>query len=171
MISVASLIRYRHRTERFLERRGEGCLRTEFGDFKTVAFVSTIDGEQHIALVRGEVAGRDNVLVRMHARCVAGDVFGSTECDCHAALQASLERIAEEGRGVLVYIHETGLGERKHAPGGETRPIHESGIGAQILADLGLTTVRLLTNHPRKVFGVDAFGIEITGTVPLPASS
>jgi 3,4-dihydroxy 2-butanone 4-phosphate synthase/GTP cyclohydrolase II len=86
-------------------------------------------------------------------------------------LQASLERIAEEGRGVLVYIHETGLGERKHAPGGETRPIHESGIGAQILADLGLTTVRLLTNHPRKVFGVDAFGIEITGTMPLTAPS
>ncbi len=167
MISVASLIRHRHRTEHFLKRRAEGCLRTEFGDFKTITFVSTIDGEQHIALVRGEIAGRENVLVRMHARCVAGDVFGSSECDCQATLRASLQRIAEEGQGVLVYIHETGLGERKHSPGGEQRPIHESGIGAQILADLGLSTVRLLTNHPRKVFGVDAFGIVITGSVPL----
>jgi len=171
MISVASLIRYRHRTERFLERRGEGCLRTPYGDFKTITFVSAIDGEQHMALVRGEVAGHENVLVRMHARCIAGDVFGSTECDCHTALQASLKRIADEGRGVLVYIHETGLGERKHSPSGDRRPIHESGIGAQILADLGLSTVRLLTNHPRKVFGVDAFGIEITGSTPLTAKT
>ena len=167
MISVASLIRYRHRTERFLERKSESCVRTEFGDFKTISFVSTIDGEQHIALVRGEVGAQANVLVRMHARCVNGDVFGSTECDCHSTLQASLRRIAEEGCGVLVYLHETGLGERKHSPRGEQRPIHESGIGAQILADLGLTTIRLLTNHPRKVFGLDAFGIEITGTEPL----
>ncbi len=170
MISVASLIRYRHRTEHFLQRRAEGCLRTEFGDFKTITFVSTIDGEQHVALVRGEIAGQENVLVRMHARCVAGDVFGSTECDCQAALQASLRRIAEEGLGVLVYLHETGLGERKHSPGGAQRPIHEAGIGAQILADLGLTTIRLLTNHPRKVFGLDAFGIEIAGSVPLQVS-
>ena len=167
MISVASLIRHRHRTERFLERRSTGCLRTEFGDFKTITFVNIIDGEQHVALVRGEVAGREHVLVRMHARCAAGDVFGSTECDCQATLRASLQRIAEEGQGVLVYLHETGLGERKHSPGGEQRPIQESGVGAQILADLGLTTIRLLTNHPRKVMGLDAFGIEITGSVPL----
>jgi len=171
MISVASLIRYRHRTERFLQRKGEGCLRTEFGDFKTITFVSSIDGEQHIALVRGEIAGREDVLVRMHARCVAGDVFGSTECDCHATLQASLQRIAQEGSGVLVYLHETGLGERKHSPGSDRRPIQESGIGAQILADLGLTTIRLLTNHPRKVVGLDAFGIEITGSAPLTESA
>jgi 3,4-dihydroxy 2-butanone 4-phosphate synthase/GTP cyclohydrolase II len=171
MISVASLIRHRHRTERFLQRRGEGCLRTEFGDFKTITFVSSIDGEQHVALVRGDVAGRENVLVRMHARCVSGDVFGSTECGCQSDLRASLQRIAAEGQGVLVYIHETGMGERKHSPGGERRPIHESGIGAQILADLGLTTIRLLTNHPRKVFGVDAFGIVITGSTPLGDSA
>ena len=171
MISVASLIRHRHRTERFLERRGEGCLRTQFGDFKTITFVSSIDGEQHIALVRGEIAGRENVLARMHARCVAGDVFGSTECDCHAALEASLERIAAEGFGVVVYLHETGMGERTHSPRSDQRPIQESGIGAQILADLGLTTIRLLTNHPRKVVGLDAFGIEITGSVPLAESA
>jgi 3,4-dihydroxy 2-butanone 4-phosphate synthase/GTP cyclohydrolase II len=171
MISVASLIRYRRRTERFLERRGEGCLRTEFGDFKTITFISTIDGEQHIALVRGEIAGRENVLVRMHSRCVAGDVFGSTECDCHATLLKSMERIAQEGAGVLVYLHETGMGERKHSPRADQQPIHESGIGAQILAELGLTTIRLLTNHPRKVFGLDAFGIEITGSAPLESGA
>ena len=117
--------------------------------------------------MRGEIAGRENVLVRMHSRCVAGDVFGSTECDCHATLLKSMERIAHEDSGVLVYLHETGMGERKHSPRADQQPIHESGIGAQILAELGLTTIRLLTNHPRKVFGVDAFGIEITGSTPL----
>ncbi|SRR5579884_181386 len=170
MISVASLIRYRHRTERFLDRRAEGCLETRFGPFKTITFVSTIDGEQHLALVRGEIAGRENVLVRMHARCVAGDVFGSTACHCHATLEASLERIAQEGCGVLVYLHESGMGERKHSLTSDQRPIHESGIGAQILADLGLSTIRLLTNHPRKVFGLDAFGIQISGSVPLASA-
>ena len=117
--------------------------------------------------MRGEIAGREDVLVRMHSRCVAGDVFGSTECDCHPTLLKSMKRIAEEGCGVLVYLHETGMGERKHSPRADQRPIHESGIGAQILAELGLTTIRLLTNHPRKVFGLDAFGIEITETAPL----
>jgi 3,4-dihydroxy 2-butanone 4-phosphate synthase/GTP cyclohydrolase II len=167
LISVASLIKYRHRTEHSLIKRGEGCLHTEFGEFKTITFVSNIDGEQHLALIRGDVAGQRNVLVRMHARCVLGDVFGSTQCDCQNTLRASLERIAEEGKGVLVYVHESGLGERKHSPGAENRPIHETGIGAQILSSLGLSSIRLLTNHPRRVFGLDAFGIEIIERVPL----
>src|SRR6266849_9160854 len=163
MISVAGLIRHRLQTEHFLERRGEGCLDTEFGAFKTVSFVSTIDGEAHVALVCGEVAGRRNVLVRMHARCVDGDVFGSTQCDSRQMIGRSLQRIAEEGSGVLVYLHESGLGTRTHytSPGGHSRPQHEAGIGAQILSNLGLSTIRLLTNHPRKVVGLDAFGIEI----------
>ncbi len=167
LISVASLIKYRYRTEHSLTRRAEGCLHTEVGDFKTITFASKIDGEQHLALVRGDVSGKNNVLVRMHARCVLGDVFGSNECDCQKTLRASLERISAEGEGVLVYIHETGLGERKHSPAGDCRPIHETGIGAQILSSLGLSTIRLLTNHPRRVFGLDAFGIEITERVPL----
>jgi 3,4-dihydroxy 2-butanone 4-phosphate synthase/GTP cyclohydrolase II len=169
MISVAELIRYRLGTERILERRGEACLETEFGSFKTIAYVSAFDGEAHTALVHGDIASQPNVLVRMHARCLYGDVFGSTRCDCSRTIRASLERIAAEGAGVLVYLHQTGLGTRKHyAPGdGATRPQHESGIGAQILADLGLTTIRLLTNHPRKVVGLDAFGIEIVDQVPL----
>jgi 3,4-dihydroxy 2-butanone 4-phosphate synthase/GTP cyclohydrolase II len=172
MISVAELIRYRLATEHFLERKETGCLETEFGSFRTVNFVSTFNGESHLALIAGEVAGKKNVLVRMHARCVYGDVFGSTQCRCGEMVRASLERIAEEGAGVLVYLHHTGTGRRHHYPADarQAPPQHESGIGAQILADLGLSTIRLLTNHPRKVMGLDAFGIEIVDQVPVHRS-
>jgi 3,4-dihydroxy 2-butanone 4-phosphate synthase/GTP cyclohydrolase II len=169
MISVASLIRYRHATENLLERRGEGCLDTEFGSFRTVTYESTVNGEAHLALVHGEVRGRENVLVRMHSRCVLGDVFGSTACRCGEMLRASMRRVTEEGAGVIVYLHQSGWGERKHIPlpDGSPRPLHEFGIGAQILADLGLTSIRLLTNRMRKLPGLDAFGIHIAGQVPL----
>ena len=169
MISVADLIRYRLATEHFVERQSEGCLRTEFGSFKTISYVSRINGETHVALVAGEVAGHKNVLVRMHARCLYGDVFGSTHCNCQQIVRSSMSRIAEEGEGVLVYLHQSGLAPRTHYPPAEshTAPQHESGIGAQILADLGLTSIRLLTNHPRKVVGLDAFGIEIVEQVPI----
>jgi 3,4-dihydroxy 2-butanone 4-phosphate synthase/GTP cyclohydrolase II len=173
MISVASLIAYRLKTEHLVERRSEGCIDTEFGSFKTISYVSPINGEAHLALVRGDVARKPNVLVRMHARCLVGDVFGSTQCDCQQTLRASLAQIAEEGAGVLVYLHQTGLGARKHyvAMDRHAPPRDETGIGAQILADLGLSTIRLLTNHPRKVIGVDAFGIEIVKQVPIQTSS
>jgi 3,4-dihydroxy 2-butanone 4-phosphate synthase/GTP cyclohydrolase II len=173
MISVESLIRYRLETEHLVERRGEGCIDTEFGSFRTISYVSPINGEAHLALVRGEVARRANVLVRMHARCLLGDVFGSTQCDCQRTLRASLARIAEEGAGVVVYLHQSGLGARKHYQPSDTHtpPQDETGIGAQILADLGLSTIRLLTNHPRKVIGVDAFGIEIVEQVPIGISA
>lgn len=173
MISVAELIRYRLATENFLERRETGCLETEFGSFRTVSYVSTFNGESHLALVAGEVAGKKDVLVRMHARCVYGDVFGSTQCKCGQTVRAALRRIAAEGAGVLVYLHQTGTERRHHyaqdfaRAGGEAPPQHESGIGAQILADLGLSTIRLLTDHPRKVLGLDAFGIEIVEQVPV----
>src|SRR5271163_2319719 len=108
MISVESLIRYRLENEQFVERREEGCLHTEFGSFKTVSYVSTFNNEGHVALVFGDIARRPNVLVRMHARCVDGDVFGSTRCNCHRMIRASLEKIAAEGAGVLVYLHQTG---------------------------------------------------------------
>jgi 3,4-dihydroxy 2-butanone 4-phosphate synthase/GTP cyclohydrolase II len=127
--------------------------------------------ERHLALVHGELAGREKVLVRMHSHCIYGDVFGSIACDCHRVVRSSLERIAEEGAGVLVYLHQTGPGFRDHAntatPDGQRRLQHESGIGAQILSDLGLHTIRLLTNHPRKVVGLDAYGIEIVEQVPV----
>jgi 3,4-dihydroxy 2-butanone 4-phosphate synthase/GTP cyclohydrolase II len=171
MISVADLIRYRLQTEHFVQRQSESCLRTEFGDFKTIVYASTIVPERHLALVHGELDGRANVLVRMHSHCIYGDVFGSVACECHQVIQRSLRRIAEEGAGVLVYLHQTGPGFRDHAnqatPDGQRRLQHESGIGAQILSDLGLHTIRLLTNHPRKVVGLDAYGIEIVEQVPV----
>jgi 3,4-dihydroxy 2-butanone 4-phosphate synthase/GTP cyclohydrolase II len=169
MISVAELIRYRLGTEHFVERKGQGCLQTEFGAFKTINYVSTFNGETHMALVFGEVSGHKDVLVRMHARCVYGDVFGSTQCNCRQMVGGSLRRIAEEGAGVLVYLHQSGSERRHHYPAadGQAPPQHETGIGAQILADLGLSTIRLLTNHPRKVVGLDAFGIQIVEQVPV----
>jgi 3,4-dihydroxy 2-butanone 4-phosphate synthase/GTP cyclohydrolase II len=169
MISVASLIRHRHQTENLIQRRSEGCLETEFGSFKTVTYGSTVNDEAHLALVHGEVRGKHNVLVRMHSRCVLGDVFGSTACNCGAMLRASLKRITDEGEGVVVYLHQSGWGERKHIPmpDGSPRPLHEFGIGAQILADLGLSDIRILTNRVRKLPGLDAFGIRIADQVPL----
>ena len=112
MISVADLIRYRMQHERFIRRVAEGCIETEFGEFRTVAYSSQVNPEMHVALVRGDVAGKEGVLVRMHARCVYGDVFGSVQCDCHKLMRGSLARIADEDLGVLVYLHETGPGFR-----------------------------------------------------------
>jgi 3,4-dihydroxy 2-butanone 4-phosphate synthase/GTP cyclohydrolase II len=187
MISVAELIRYRLQHERYIYRKAEGCIQTEFGEFRTIAYGSNIDPEIHMALIRGEVEAREDVLVRMHSRCVYGDVFGSLHCDCHKLIRASLKRIAEEDLGVLVYLHQTGLGFRiqkddtgsdrmvchsrdfMHYAGaaGQLQLQHESGIGAQILSDLRLHTIRLLTNHPRKIVALEGFGIEITGQEPL----
>jgi 3,4-dihydroxy 2-butanone 4-phosphate synthase/GTP cyclohydrolase II len=171
MISVADLIRYRMHNERFIHRHSEGCLRTEFGDFRSIVYASTILPEMHLALVHGEISDRQNLLVRMHSQCVYGDVFGSTECDCRHLVRKSLERIAQEGAGVLVYLHQTGPAFHHHrshsSPDGQQALQHENGIGAQILSDLGLRTIRLLTNHPRKVVGLDAYGISIVEQVPV----
>jgi 3,4-dihydroxy 2-butanone 4-phosphate synthase/GTP cyclohydrolase II len=187
MISVAELIRHRMRTERFLRRVAEGAIATEFGEFRALAYTSDLNPEYHLALVCGEVAGREGVLVRMHARCVYGDVFGSTACDCARLVRCSLQAIAREGHGVLVYLHETGPGFRSEdSPGRPARMLshtreflhyqgeagqrqlqHEHGIGAQILSDLGLHTIRLLTNHPRKIVALEGFGIEVIDQVPV----
>jgi len=171
MISVADLIRHRLLNETFIHRQSEGCLRTEFGDFRTIVYASTILPEVHMALVHGEIADRQNLLVRMHSHCVFGDVFGSTECDCYQLMRRSMDRITKEGAGVLVYLHQTGPGfrhQRDHSgPERQKAMQHENGIGAQILSDLGLNTIRLLTNHPRKVVGLDAYGIKIVEQVPV----
>jgi 3,4-dihydroxy 2-butanone 4-phosphate synthase/GTP cyclohydrolase II len=178
MISVASLIRYRLQTERIVRRIAEGSLRTGRGEFATVLYGSSVDAERHMAVVRGDVADREDVLVRMHSRCVYGDVLGSTDCDCGRLLRGSLDRIAREDRGVLVYLHQTGpgigVGQGRltpHPVGEGQRPMqHEVGVGAQILADLGLHRIRLLTNHPRRIVALEGFGIEISGLEPIDLS-
>ncbi|MBL8220698.1 MAG: 3,4-dihydroxy-2-butanone-4-phosphate synthase [Bryobacterales bacterium] len=186
MISVAELIRYRLLHERIIERRAEGVLRTTYGDFKTIAYSSSVDDEQHLALVFGDVTTRERVLVRMHSHCSYGDVFGSLDCSCQQILQGAMQKISEEGAGVLVYLHQTGPGMRMQKDNGKSRILshgrdpfltthaqgqrmlqHDTGIGAQILADLELHTIRLLTNHPRKIVGLEGFGIEIVDSVPV----
>jgi len=187
MISVAELIRHRLQHERFVRRVAEGRLKTPQGEFRTIAYSTSTGPEMHLALVQGDVAGRENVLVRMHARCVYGDVFGAVTCECRKMVDAALARIAAEGAGVFVYLHNTGPGIATmggengqpqlatHTPemkaeteaNGHRLLQYESGIGAQILSDLGLRTIRLITNHARKVVGLEAFGIRISGRVPV----
>lgn len=189
LISIADLIRYRLRHERFLKRRAEGVLKTEFGEFQTIAYSSSLDDEMHMALVRGDLSQADVVSVRMHTHCVYGDVFGSTDCGCGNLIRASLERIAREEVGVVVYLHQSGPGIRimpperegklpelvSHGrsfmhyttPDGQRLLQYESGIGAQILSDLGLRKIRLLTNHPRKIVALEGFDIEIVEQAPV----
>jgi 3,4-dihydroxy 2-butanone 4-phosphate synthase / GTP cyclohydrolase II len=187
MISIAELIRYRRQTEKLVKRVAEARIPTAWGDFTCYVYESLLDGEQHVALVRGAVQGEENVLVRVHSECLTGDVFGSLRCDCGVQRDAALEKIAEEGLGVLVYLrgHEgrgIGLGHKIRAyslqdAGRDTvdanldlgLPIdsREYGIGAQILVDLGITTMRNLTNNPAKYGGLQGFGLEIVERVPL----
>jgi 3,4-dihydroxy 2-butanone 4-phosphate synthase/GTP cyclohydrolase II len=189
MLTVAELIRYRLESERFLRRIGEGSVETPYGEFRTIAYQSDLDREVHIALVRGVVENGESVLVRVHSHCLLGDVFLSTRCGCHDLIRQSLERIAAEGRGVLVYLHQSGPGFSLENAGGaekrlaghghehhqhaaeaaQRRTQHESGIGAQILSDLKLRTIRLLTNHPRRIVALEGFGIRIVDQVPVSA--
>jgi 3,4-dihydroxy 2-butanone 4-phosphate synthase/GTP cyclohydrolase II len=175
MISVAELIRFRLKNEHCVHRKAEGTVRTEFGDFRSILYTSDLSPESHLVLVRGHIAGKDNVMVRMHSHCAYGNLFGATPCDCQALVRGSLKRIAEAGEGALVYLHPTGLGLRTENGRlvGHDRHIsqpplqHEVGIGAQILSDLGLRTIRLLTNHPRRIVALEGFGIEIVGQVSI----
>ena len=193
MITVADLIRYRLRTERYIHRVGEALLPTRHGDFHMIAYESELDRVRHIALVKGNFTAEDAVLVRVHSHCLAGDVFGSTRCDCQEVIDKSLELISRAGRGVFVYLHQTGPGlgiekidERsilavhQHEHAREPDPAEplprqavqrESGIGAQILSDLGVRNLRLLTNHPRKVAALEGFGMRILEQVPIPAGA
>ena len=186
LVSVASLIRYRMQHERIVERVGEGTLATSAGEFRTVSYATSVDGERHMALVFSDVAGQEDVLVRVHSHCVYGDVFGAVTCECRKTMERSLARLAREGRGVLVYLHQTGLGLgvrdgrlMPHSPDfihyssleGQRQLQHEVGIGAQILADLGLHRIRLLTNHPRRIVALEGFGIEIVEQVPVVEAS
>jgi 3,4-dihydroxy 2-butanone 4-phosphate synthase / GTP cyclohydrolase II len=193
MISIADLIRHRRRVEK-LVRRIEGTsvvIPTRYGDFTTTVFESMIDGAQHVVFSKGEIAGSQDVLVRVHSECLTGDIFGSFRCDCGPQLDMAMQLIAEEGRGVVVYLrgHEgrgIGLAHKLRAYGLQDQgydtldanvalglPVdnREYGIGAQILVDLGITTMRLMTNNPAKYGGLDGFGLEITGRVSISTVS
>ncbi len=194
MVTVAALIRYRLQHERYIHRAAEGLLPTAYGDFRTVQYESEVEaGQSHVALIFGDLgaaAARDEpVLVRMQTHCLAGGVFGSTTCDCRATIEASLAAIAEAGRGALIYLHHTqrgfgvdrstepkrmvfhhsGVRERGAERGGdpEQRILREVGLGGQILSDLGIRRIRLLTNHPTHVPALQGFGIEIAERVPV----
>ncbi|MBP1632386.1 MAG: cyclohydrolase II/3,4-dihydroxy-2-butanone 4-phosphate synthase [Acidobacteria bacterium] len=187
LASIADLIAHRRRREKLVRRVAEASIPTEFGAFRAVGFESLLDGSHHLALVQGEVEGRPDTLVRVHSECLTGDVFGSRRCDCGVQLRQALQRVAEEGRGVVLYLrgHEgrgIGLLHKLAAyalqeSGRDTVEANEDlglpvdardyGIGAQILADLGVTSMRLLTNNPAKRAGLEGYGLSITERVPL----
>jgi 3,4-dihydroxy 2-butanone 4-phosphate synthase / GTP cyclohydrolase II len=186
MIAVADLIEYRRRTEKLIERMTSVRLPTAYGEFTAVAFRETLTGRLHVALVKGDVDGRVDVLVRVHSECLTGDVFHSLRCDCGEQLEQSLVRIAAEERGVLLYmsqegrgigllsklkayeLQETGLDTvEANIELGFPADAREYGIGSQILADLGLTTIRILTNNPRKITGIEGFGLKVAEQVPI----
>jgi 3,4-dihydroxy 2-butanone 4-phosphate synthase/GTP cyclohydrolase II len=188
MLTVADLIRYRMQHERYVRRVAEAVLPTRYGEFRMIAYSSDVDHDQHVALVRGDLENGGAPLVRVHSHCLTGDVFGSITCDCAELVARSLEAIAKEGRGAFLYLHHTGRGfgiELSEEPGAlpqihvhsrgqlDREPArqrmvqHESGIGAQILIDLGLKDIRVLTNHPKKVVALEGYGIRIADQVPL----
>ena len=187
MLTVAELIRYRMGHERYVRRLAESVVPTTYGDFRMIVYESEITGDSHIAMVKGDVETVTNepVLVRMHSHCLVGDVFGASWCECRNVIDAAMRRIADEGRGALIYLHSTSkgfsverLGDRMTLqfhheqrlptlPESQRKTQREIGIGAQILSDLNLKRIRILTNHPRKVAGLEGFGIEIVEQVPV----
>ena len=187
MISIADLIRHRRQGEKLVRRIDDARIPTDWGDFTCYVYESLLDGEQHLAMVKGAVQGQDDVLVRVHSECLTGDVFGSLRCDCGVQVDAAMQHIAEEGLGVVVYLrgHEgrgIGLGHKIRAyklqdQGRDTVDANvelgflpdtrEYGIGAQILVDLGITTMRYMTNNPAKYGGLDGYGLRIVERVPL----
>jgi 3,4-dihydroxy 2-butanone 4-phosphate synthase / GTP cyclohydrolase II len=186
MFTIADLIAYRRGTQRLIERVVETSLPTKFGEFDVVGYRSLVDDKHHVAMVKGEVSGRDDVLVRVHSECLTGDVFHSLRCDCGEQLESALAMIEQEGEGVLLYLAQEGRGigllnklraYKLQDSGLDTvdanlelglpADLRDYGIGAQILGDLGLTTIRILTNNPKKIIGLEGYGLEVTDQIPI----
>src|SRR5205085_3658072 len=186
MVTVADLIAYRRRFDKLVNREVEVQLPTAYGDFRAVAYRSLVDGKHHVALVKGQVDGQEHVLVRVHSECLTGDVFHSLRCDCGEQLESALSMIDEEGRGVLLYLSQEGRGigllnklraYKLQEEGLDTvdanlklglpADLRDYGIGAQILVDLGLTSIRILTNNPKKISGLAGYGLSVTDQLPI----